>query len=299
MARTVGEVYDRIITAMNNLGQVNGLDPNPDSYADFQADLQSTSKVARHRIFIAGVAVVISTAEKLIEQVRVEIEKRLRDQGIGQLNWYVRLVKKYRHGYQIQFINNEYQFSQTAKNDSAAAIVKRASAVDQGGAVRVKVAKLDSNDNPQALTNNELQGVQNYLSKIKPAGINVQGISAPPDELRLELQVYYDPTILQPTGELITNPNVKPVDEAINGYIFELPFDGVFNLNEMMSGVYEAKGVADSKAYLWKAEARPDGASQWDALFDVTATGPDKQQEYRPLAGHLEVTSITVDYVEA
>jgi hypothetical protein len=296
MSRTFKEIYERLAQEKNGFTSLDPLDPKTESYSQFEADIQSSSKVANWRLLMAIVAVAQFDNEGLIDEVLQDVEDRIEDQGIGQLPWYVRIAKRYRHGYSLQFIDNEYRFTDAAQGDTNAAIVQFAAAEDRGGELRVKVANKDSNGVPQKLSQSEQNGVQDYINKIGPAGINKSVLSRAPDKLDLEWEVIYDPTVLTSSGELITQNNVFPVNEAINAYIYNLPFNGVLNLNELRDSVQQARGVRDPR--LLKAVAREDGGSD-RPLFDVTGSGPTQPENYRALAGHLTIDTLTVTYKSA
>jgi hypothetical protein len=298
MARTQGEIYDRIAETMNDLNIVNGLDPNPDSWSQFVTDIRSGSKVATWRILVAAISYVISLHEGIMERIKKETDSKIRNQPYGQLPWYSRIAKAYRSGYSLQFIDNEYRYTDTAQQDTgvgAANIVKRASAVDRGGAIRVKVADVDNNGVPYPLTQSQKQGVKEYINNLHPAGVNFKVISLPPDKLELWMEVVYDPTVIDQNGKLINDPQKEPVRDAVNFYIRNLPFDAMFNLTDMMNEVEKAKGVIDPR--LHRARAQADNTNQWQELFDVLNTPPQTQQDYEAVAGHLTIQALNVTYV--
>lgn len=311
MARSIGEIYNRMVEYKESFSILDQLHPDAsnsgqakDTWEKFQQDLLSSSKVSTWRLLFAKVAVVVHSAEILIDEVFARVKQRIGISPVAQTPWYARMALKYRDGYVLVFQDGAktsdpsyYAFSPQAQDDQSAAIVKRASAVDLTGAVRVKVADLNSNNEPVKLSQQQVDGVQSYFDNIAPAGINVSVISRDPDELRLEMEVIYDPTVIDGnTGELISDPGTKPVDEAAKEYIYDLPFNSTWVLEEMMANIRKAKGVIN--AYPWRARARPDGAAQWSELFDVTSTGPTKQKNYVALAGHLRLDNIQVTYTK-
>lgn len=309
MARSVGEIYDRMIEAKESFSTLNSLEPDStgsgqDSYEQFQQDLMSSSNVATWRMIFGYVAVIIHNAEVLIDEVLRRVKERVSKSSVGILPWYARVAKQYRHGYTLQLVQPTnyketptYRYSDIAIDDQAAAIVKRASAVDVTGEVRVKVAKLDNSGEPTALTSSERNGVQQYFDQVAIAGIHVNVITGDPDEVRLEMEVIYDPTIIDATnGQLINDPQQQPVNDAVKGYIQNIPFDSRFILEDMMAEVRAAQGVINAR--LWRARARPDGASQWEELFDVTGSGPVKPKNYTALVGHLRLDQIGITYTK-
>ncbi len=294
--RTYEEHYDRIIEFKQQLSQLTGLTPDPDSFQKLNDDLASGSPVSNWRMYIAACAASNFVNEQLIAEIQQELEDRLVDQGIGQENWYARKALEFRYGYSLQFIDEEYRYTQTALADSSALIVKRASAVVEAGQLRVKAAKISSGSVTK-LTQSEVDALRKYLDKLNPVGIPLGVISDDPDESAYELDVYFDPQVLNDSGELLSDTSIKPVDEAIKAYIQDLPFDGTWNLNDMIDKVQNARGVVDPRPL--KVQARQAGASTWQNLFDVTGSGPTTPKNYRPQAGYMTITSISVNYIVA
>jgi hypothetical protein len=63
-----------------------------------------------------------------------------------------------------------------------------------------------------------------------------------PDILLLNLQIYRDPLVLDSSGMSILNGNY-PVQDAINEYMKELPFNGELVLAHFVDKLQKAEGV--------------------------------------------------------
>jgi hypothetical protein len=59
------------------------------------------------------------------------------------------------------------------------------------------------------------------------------------------LTVQYDPQVLTASGELITDPSVKPVEDAVNAYLHDIVYGGVLNKTKLVDAVQAARGVKD------------------------------------------------------
>lgn len=296
MARTFEQHYNRMVQFKEQLSTLQGLTPDPDSFDQLNNDLQSTSPVSNWRMYLSAAAYSSYSNEVLFDEILDEIENRLEDQGIGQPNWYARKALEFRYGHSLQFIDEKYQYNQTALNDAQALIVKRASAVVEAGKVRIKAAKLNNNDEPIALSTPEVDGLSDYIQTLHPVGIPFAVISTSGDELRVWFDAYFDPQVLNSSGELLTDTSIKPLEQAVNDYIRNLDFGGVFNINELIDRCQQARGIVDPR--LQKAEARQTGGS-FTTLFDVTGSGPVAPKNYVPQAGYLRIDQLNVTYISA
>lgn len=296
MARTLEEHYDRIIQFKEKLSTLTGLTPDPDSFQQLNADLQSSSVVSTWRLYTVAVAYSAYANEELFDEILEEIENRLEDQGIGQENWYARRALEFRYGYSLQFINHKYQYNAAALNDQQAQVVKRAAAVVEAGKVRIKAAKLNNNDEPIALSQSEQDALKQYIDKLHPAGIPFAIVSTSGDLLQVNFEAYFDPQVLNDSGELLTDTSIKPLERAVNQYIRNLPFNGIFNLNDLVDQCQQAKGIVDPR--LLKAKAAQSGGA-FTTLFDVTGSGPQAPNNYQPQAGYLRIDQLNVTYIPA
>ena len=108
--------------------------------------------------------------------------------------------------------------------------------------MRIKVAN-DAGGVLAALTDDQLTALKAYMGRVKDAGVRVNCTTGPGDTLRVALKVYYDPLILDAAGRRLDGTGDTPVQDAVNAFINELPFDGVFVLNNMIAAVQAVEGV--------------------------------------------------------
>jgi hypothetical protein len=153
-------------------------------------------------------------------------------------------------------------------------IVALASVIDQGFQVRVKTAKLDGGGLPIPLTAPELSSFLGYWSAKRFAGTSMLITSTIGDDIFVNYFIKYDALILDATGALLSNPAVFPVEDAIEFYIRNLPFDGVLSLAEMTDAIQAVNGVLD--VTLNDAQAK-FGALPYTSI----------NKEYLPDAGYL------------
>lgn len=282
MARTVEEISQEIKTNFVNnpvIQQFYGI-VNGTTFAD------NFSIVSFEGTFIFIIAYSIWILEMLFADHVSWIEKRAAEIKPGTTAWYKRKTLDFQFGDALIFVADVYQYS-TINTDNQ--IIKLATATEDGGKVLIKVAKLDSNNLPIPLATPELDAFSAYMKKVKFAGVKVLIVSRESDLLKIHYKVYVDAILINENGELIANTAIKPVEEAINNYIKNLPFNGQFTTTELTDKIQQSVGVINP---VFEAGEVKYGALPFQALGDF----------YRPDAGHLKIDplyplSATITYI--
>lgn len=226
MARSINQIQQQII-------DVKQTDPTLSGYT------WSDSKVAVWRLWTYVVAVCIWTLENLFDYHKSEIERIITTQKPHTLQWYVHKAKLFQLGETLPDGSDSYTVAST---DPLVTIIKHAAAVELSNLVRIKVAK-DNGGALEALTTVELAAFSGYMNRIKDAGVRLQLTSSNPDILQLILSVYYDPLVLTSAGTRIDGTSSTPVLNAVNGFLANLPFNGVFVLNNLIGSLQAIDGV--------------------------------------------------------
>ncbi len=226
MARSINQIQQQII-------DVKQTDPTLSGYT------WSDSKVAIWRLWTYIVAVCIWTLENLFDYHKSEIERIIATQKPHTLQWYVYKAKLFQLGETLPDGSDSYT---EASTDPVVTIIKHAAAVELSNLVRIKVAK-DNAGALEALTTSELAAFSGYMNRIKDAGVRLQLTSSNPDLLQLILSVYYDPLVLTSAGTRIDGTSSTPVLNAINEFLANLPFNGVFVLNNLIGALQAIDGV--------------------------------------------------------
>jgi len=272
MARTIEIIYNAIIAEKQAQSELNALQPAIDDAQTLLADLTSASKVAAWRLQAWTMAVAVHLHEIIFDQFKGEIETRAAEIPSLTAKWYADRALEFQFGDSLVYDGVKFVYSPIVEANQ---IIKRAVAIDAGGQVRIKVAKLNGTTlKPEALTAPELSAASDYLNDIKGAGINIAVSSADPDDIKVNFFIQYDPQVLAPDGSDLNDPAVFPVINAIEAYIENLPFNGVFNETALVDAVQAADGVLD--AVLNETQTR-FGAIPY-AVID---------KNYIPDAGHL------------
>lgn len=221
MARTINDVYNELLAAKAAQPELNVL--------------TSTSNTAIWRMLLYVVAVVIHSAEVILDNLKGEIEQIKANSYIGSTTWYRDQAFKYQHGYLIELVDGLPGYS---TDDPAARIITRGAC--QPGPDRnviIKVAK-GSTGSLTPLSAAELAGVQAYYDGITLAGVGVSCVSSNADQIRITADVYYDAQI--PSTDIVTEA------EQLYAELYQqLPFNSQILVSQLVDQLQACTGVVD------------------------------------------------------
>ena len=287
MARTLNDIQTEIL---NNKASAQELDALSILTQAESQGVNSGSKVSEWRLWVWVVAVSIWTLEKLFDAFKIEVEERIAETRVHTRRWYREKALAYQYGDTLNE-SDVYDVIDPAKQNVKYASVRKI-ILSGHGALRVKVCK-DNNGELEVLTTAEMDGFTNYMNQITDAGTMVMPTSSAADKLKLELDIYYNPQLIDNTGaDLETGENV--VLTAIKAYLKAMDFDGRLILTKLVDALQEAKGV--ELPVLKYAAARTDTGTYED-LFNMTAGV--RQEFYNPDAGWLELdeANTVINYI--
>jgi len=269
------DIFNEINAEKTTYTELQNLQPNIDDSQRILDDLNTTSKVGVWRLFVWIISTRIADLQNLFTQHKNVVEKRSRELVLGNLQWYQKIALEFQHGHALEFDQKTLQY-EYLNEDINARIVKLASANDGvASEVILKVACL-SGTTPVQLTTPELASLQTYLNRIRFAGVKIQAVSRPADLLKVNLKIYYDPLVMNSDGSLISDSGVFPAENAINDYLKNLPFDGVFSVTEMIDKIQLSDGVLNP---LFVNAAAKYGSFAYSPITDY----------YNANAGYLQI----------
>jgi hypothetical protein len=235
MARTIADIYNSLIAEKDTLTVLSGYVENSDStlvepYKRMLANINTQSRVAIWALFLFIVSVGTWVLETLWDLKEAELEAKKKQVKVGPVDWYADIVKEFQYGYTLVRVNKVFQYETI---DEAAKIIKYAAVEEVGNELHIKVAKAD-----EPLTQSEKSAFVAYVQKIKIAGTKVVIISDIADDLKFDIEIYFD-ALLQFTS-------VKAACEAaVASYLSNLDFNGAFNINKFIDALQLANGVND------------------------------------------------------
>lgn len=244
MARSIQEIFDSIVAEKENMNSLDGLLPSGTKYQNVLSELSSGSKVAVWRLIVYIIAVAHWILEKYWEYAKQELNAIAEQSIAGNLEWYKNEVKKWQYGFLLLWNAQTYRYyyndttSQSAIDSMLADRVAVVEVFNQDfRGLKIKVAK----ETPQGLKPLEpieIDSLQAYIDRIKFAGVETDVISQESDKINLNLKIYYQGTL--------DEANVKAsVKNAIENYIANIEFDGIFYLIKMVDEIQKVSGVKD------------------------------------------------------
>lgn len=226
MARTIAQIQQSIIDSKNTDATLSAL--------------TSTSSVAIWKLWTYIVAVCQWALENLFDLHKSEVAAIIARQKAHTLQWYVTKAKAFQYGVSLPPDSDVYDI--VPPDDTSVLIIANAAAVELPNLLRIKAAKAGVGG-LAALSTGELASFTTYMQRIKDAGVRVQCTSGNPDNLQLELKVCYDPLVLDEAGARLDGTNTQPVKDAINLYMENLPFNGLFVVNRLIDAIESVEGV--------------------------------------------------------
>jgi len=230
MARTIQEIQNLIYQAKTQEPALN--------------ELNSTSKVAIWRLWVYIIAGAIWSLEKLFDQHRADIDKRLAELKPHTARWYRSKVLAFQYGFDLLPDSDTFNnVGHTEEAIEASKIIKYSAVIESKneGRLIVKIAGKQG-EQLQPITDAQKQAFEAYLSEIKDAGVRLSVVNYQPDILHLQMKIIYDPLVLDGNGQSILHAT-KPVEEAIKSYLKRLPFNGELVLAHLIDALQQAEGV--------------------------------------------------------
>jgi hypothetical protein len=258
MARTTQEIFDSMVAEGIRLATAQGNTAAVGMFAN-------TSKVAIWRLLFYVQAFAIMTFEKLMDAFGISIDARIATLKPGKLSWYRQKAKDFQFGFPLYTESDE--FDNTGYTDAeieASKIIAYAACTETTlNGVRVvllKVAKLNGTD-LEPLSNTEFAAFESYMqTKVKFAGTTLIIYNQVADLLKAEVDVYYNPLLLDTNG-LRTDAAGYPVRDAAELYPTQLEFDGEFTNAGFIDALQSCYGVSRRKVNLKRMERKPAGGA--------------------------------------
>lgn len=203
---------------------------------------QEFSKVSIENILFDVVSFSIWLFEKLFDQNKIEINEEIAKSRIHTQKWYREKALAFMLGYDLND-SDIYDVSLlTDEEIFSAKIIVNAAPVKMQGYLRMKVVKSVSNE-LAALSQSELTSFSSYMNYVTDAGTYVIPTSGQADDLKLKLDIYYNPMVLAGDGSMLNGSDNSPVLKAIKGYLKSIKFNGSFVKSKLEDELKIIEGV--------------------------------------------------------
>lgn len=204
--------------------------------------LTSTSKVSIWRLLIFIVAFSIWVLENLFDTHDKEVKEVIQNDKAHRPSWYITKAKAFQYGFPLIYDTDKYDntgYTDTQVEESK--IIKYAAATPNAGQVYVKIAT-EIAGVLAPITEVQKISFDAYFKEIADMGVKYIVVNHLPDILLLNIEIFIDPLVLDANGMSILNANY-PVQDAINEYMKELPFNGELVLAHLIDKLQLAEGV--------------------------------------------------------
>lgn len=239
--RTIDEIYSLMIDEKERQNALSGL--------------TSTSKSAIWKLLFYIVAFAIYTHEQIFGTHKSEVAELLTQEKVHTLLWYRNKAKAFQYAFPL--LPDSDQFDNTGKTDEQienSKIIRYAAISEDTEESRLilKVAT-ESGGKLSPITIDQEEGFKQYVQEYRDAGVKITVINFLPDILTLNIKIYRDSKVLDENGYHKLNGN-RPVNDAINEFMKELPFNGELLLNKLIDKLQKTAGVVDP--WLFNVESK-------------------------------------------
>jgi len=180
------------------------------------------------------------------EQFKIDVSEILNAQLSGTANWYAYKAMLFQFGMDLVPETDYYDNTGlTVAQITAMRVVHYAAAVEarDKSILYVKIATDDAGGIRQPLSSDQLIAFKQYLNNIQYAGVRISVINDPADEMRLEIDIYYDPMVLDENGNRLDGTVNTPVHDAIRNFLKNLPFNGTYTNQGLVDTLQVINGV--------------------------------------------------------
>jgi len=240
MARTKTEIKAEMTTSfMNNatLAAAYGYNTGDSFTAHF-------SLVSVENVLFEIIAYAIFLHELIFDNHKKEVDIALYNQKSGRLPWYRTKALAFQYGFDLLLDSDEFDNSgATADQIEQSKVVKYAAVTETSDQSRVIIKIAGETDGQLSpLSDAHREAFDAYFMEIRYAGVKITTINYPADLLYLNLTIYRDPLVIDANGQSISLGNY-PVEDAINEYMKELPFNGEFVIQNFVDKLQTVDGV--------------------------------------------------------
>ncbi|GAA4825619.1 hypothetical protein [Algivirga pacifica] len=268
MARSVQEIFDSMMTKKEEVAELATLSEEKDIKDALEGvDIDNNSKYSIWRLVAYVVAYVIHIHEVIFDTHKAEVERMILTAKVHTKEWYAEKMLQYQHGDTLLF-NLETKQPYYDTIDDSKQIISNVSVSGNGYAI----VKLKGESG--ALTEAERSGAEAYLRDIAEPGAQLAVVSLPSDKLSLTAKLYYEP-------EFDVNVIAPAVQQVVINYIQNLPFNGMFQVSDMVNLVKQVEGVTDF--YPQVIQARSE-----------TGTYAPVEARYYPASGWMEIETYNI-----
>lgn len=268
MARSITAIHAEIKSAIASDSVLSGL--------------TSRSASAIFNLFSYIIAVIAHSVETIFDTHKADVDILFSTMKPHNLRWYVGKAKQFQYGSEL--VEDADYYANIIESQQ---VVASCAVEESQGILYVKVARL-INDEYDKLSTPQYNAFVSYINEVKDAGVNINVVNFEADRLKLSLDIYYNAQILDSTGQRIDGQSATPVRDAIDSFIKNTPYNGVFLKSKLVDALQIVEGVI-------VPEVRTMQCSRFDVQNFETI-----DIFYKPYSGHLRlynVNDLIINYI--
>lgn len=238
--------------------------------------LTSDSRVSVWRNVLFVIASSISYLTELFDEHKKDVTDLANSKEPRKELWYQNIALAFQYGHELVEDKHYYDNSNRTEEEVALSKIVKYSAVNQEkdkSTLYIKVA----NENKQPLSVTQATAFEAYMNDVADLGVHLTIVNQPADDLKLELDIYYDPTILNSQGERLDGSGNTNAQDTIDDYISNLEINQQYVGMHLIDALQKVKGI--NIAEIIKSDYKYD-VIDWQPL---TA-------RYTPKSGFLSIT---------
>lgn len=286
MSRTIQEIFDEQRNEAIRLA-------TEQANTEVLDMLNNTSKFSIWRLMFYVMSFCVWSLENIWDKFQDLINSTIAALTPHSLRWYRSQALAFQYGFNL--IPETDQFDNTGKTDDEidqSKVVKYSavneSVIDGRRVLLVKIAGVDSSGNLIQLPALQETAFTAYMENVKDAGNQIVIYNRLADLLITQVDVYYNPLILDENGNRLDGLAGKPLEDAAKSYLLQLPFNGEFSNAAFIDTLQNAYGV-DNKNVFLRSVQRKIGDNQYQAVANT----------FIPDAGYVrfDVAGLNFNYI--
>lgn len=203
------------------------------------------SVVSLESILFYAVSVAIWFSSTLFDQHKADMETILSQQLVHRTSWYAYKAKLFQFGFELNGDTDNYNNAgATEAQINASRVVKYSAAITASdkSILFLKIAT-DNNGKRQPLPENQLTAFSKYINKVADAGVRIRIVNDKADNIRLVLDIYYNPLVLDSSGARLDGSGDTPIQDVVRAYLNNLPFNGTYINMRLVDEIQNVDGV--------------------------------------------------------
>lgn len=210
--------------------------------ADSETYEDAFSAVSLESILFFIVAACCHVLEVFFDKHTDEVNQTVAHAVVASLAWYHDMALKFQYGDALFYDQETYQF-RYPRQDHKKRLIKYVAVRDRGTSISMLVSG-EKDGLPVPLSNEIRTAFEEYLNRVKIAGVIISVKSLPADFIQIRANLVVDPLIYRKDGTRISDGK-KPFEDAINQYLKSIIYGGTFNKTKLVDAIQAVPGMID------------------------------------------------------